>query len=369
MSTTATPTSSGPRLRVERLQADLAAWDVEGYLITQPANLRYFTGLPLRTGILLVGRGGVPRLLVREQNLVAVEAVGAWCDTVPLPGGGLWEAGVVGELQGRLPRRSGCDDAPLSLARRLDAVAPEVNLTPRPEIVGSLRRRKDAEEERLLRRAAAIADQAAAAAFAAIRPGVSEVEVVAEIESTLRRAGAEGTRFPTRFGSGPRSADCDAEPTRRAIGRGEMGFFDIGPVHEGYLGDISRGFVVGASTPEQARVAGLVLEALERAAERLRPGVPAGELCAVAHQVFDRAGLAHAFRHHLGHGLGLAMDPPLIRSGSTDRLEEGDLLALEPGLYLPGLGGVRFENNYRVGRDGPELLTRFPMSFEVKALA
>ena len=145
-----------------------------------------------------------------------------------------------------------------------------------------------------------------------------------------------------------------------------MGLFDIGPVCGGYLGDISRGFAVGQPTLQQARVTKLVLEALEQTAERLQPSVPAEELCTVVHQVFDRAGLAHAFRHHLGHGLGLAMDPPLSRSGSSDRLEEGDFLALEPGLYLPGLGGVRFENNYRVGRDGPEVLTGFPLSFEVK---
>jgi Xaa-Pro aminopeptidase len=93
--------------------------------------------------------------------------------------------------------------------------------------------------------------------------------------------------------------------------------------------------------------------------------VPVAELCAAVHGVFDRAGLAHAFRHHVGHGLGLTVDPPLIRLGSEDSLEEGDFVALEPGLYLPGVGGVRFENDYRVGRDGPELLTTFPTATTV----
>jgi Xaa-Pro aminopeptidase len=344
----------------------LAARGIDGYLITQPANLRYFTGIPIRTAAMLVVRGMPPCLLVREQNAIAVGQAAAWCDVAALPGGGAWEAAVARHLGPRLPRRTGCDDLTFSLAAKLQATASGNLLCPGAEIAASLRRKKDPGEEARLRRAVAVADQAAAAAFAAIRPGVSELAVVAEMEATLRRAGADGTRFPTRFGSGLGSADCDVEPTQKPIESGEMGFLDIGPVCEGYLGDISRGFVVGRPSPEQARIVGLVLEALDRAVGRLRPGVPVADLCAAVHQTFDRAGVAGAFRHHLGHGLGLAMDPPLIQPGSTDRLEEGDFVALEPGLYLPGLGGVRFENNYRVGRDGPELLTRFPLSCGVE---
>jgi Xaa-Pro dipeptidase len=86
---------------------------------------------------------------------------------------------------------------------------------------------------------------------------------------------------------------------------------------------------------------------------------------AIVQETYDAAGLASAFRHHLSHGLGMANDSPLIRSGSSDRVEAGDFIAREPGLYIPGLGGVRFENNYRVGADGPELLTRFPLTFMI----
>jgi len=348
------------RARTERLAASLPGVRLAAYVVTQPANLRYFTGLSLKTAVLLVLPDRAPRLLVREQNAVAAAPASGWCDVALLPGGAGWEAAVAADLASRMPEHVGCDDVPFSLAVKLRQAAQAARVCPRAGVASSLRRRKDPGEEAALRRAAAIADEAAAAAFAAIRPGASELAVVAEAERALRRAGADGTRFPTHFGTGPASADCDVEPSRNAIQAGAMGFFDIGPVYDGYLGDISRGFVVGTPTPDQHRIIALALEALERAAARLRPGVSAAEVCAAVHDVFDRAGLAHACRHHVGHGLGLAMDPPLIRLGSADRLEEGDFVALEPGLYIPGLGGVRFENDYYVGRDGPEQLTTCP---------
>ncbi len=355
----------GYKGRNNRLVGALEAEGLDGYVATMPANLRYFTGTTVRTGLLLVTRGAAPRLMIREQNGSAVGSMVEGCEVGLLPGGGGWEAAVVEALRPLLPGRIACDDLPLSLATALRAAVPSALLSLRPDIAASLRRRKDAVEESLLRRAAAIADEAASAAFAVIKPGVSELAVVAEIEAALRRAGADGTRFPTRFGSGPRSADCDVEPSRKVIEAGEIGLFDIGPTYEGYLGDISRGFMVGEPSEEQARIADLAVEVLERVAANVRPGVPVAKLWALALETYDRAGLAWAFRHHLGHGLGLAMDPPLIRQGSLDRLEEGDFIALEPGLYLPGVGGVRFENNFRVGPGGPELLTHFPLSYRV----
>lgn len=350
-----------PRDRVDRLVREMERRGLDGFLAAQPGNLRYFTGTAIRVGVLLVARGERPTLLVREQNLVAAREAGEWCEVLGLPGGGLWEEAVVGVLGGHLPARTGFDDLSLAMVSALGG-----NLQPHPGVTAVLRRKKDAGEEALLRQACAIADRTAAAAFEALEPGVSELEVVAAVERSLRLEGAEGTRFPTRFATGRRAADCDAEPSGKAIEIGDMGFFDIGPVHEGYLGDISRGFVVGRPSSEQRRVATLAIQVLERTAEMLRPGVQVSDLCAIAELTFERAGLSGAFRHHLGHGLGLVMDPPLIRAGSTDRLEEGDFVALEPGLYLPELGGVRFENNFRVGRDGPELLTRFPVAFGIE---
>jgi Xaa-Pro dipeptidase len=360
------PSARSPHERTESLSHALPGLSLDAYLITQPANLVYFIGVPVRVGVLLVLPDGRSRLLVREQNLTRLDGKLSWCDVVPLPGGGLWEREVAAHLAPRLPPRTGCDEVALPLAVNLSVVAAQTRITPRPDVAASFRRRKDAGEALLLRRAIATADAAARAGFAAIRPGVTELSVVAEMEAALRRAGAEGTRFPTRFGSGPASADCDVEPSRKCIQAGEVGLFDIGPMVEGYLGDISRGFVVGRPTPQQARMAAVALEVLERVAECLRPGERVEKLCAVAQAVYERTGFPQACRHHLGHGLGLAMDPPLIRTGSVDEIDEGDFVAIEPGVYVPGVGGVRFENNYLVRRDGPELLTGFPLSFVIE---
>lgn len=218
--------------------------------------------------------------------------------------------------------------------------------------------RKDAAEIAAIRAAADLAAHAFAATLPAVRPGVTERELAAVLEGELRRRGSEWHPFPTIVASGPRSALPHARTSGRVVGRDEIVLFDFGAQVDGYCADLTRTVVVGRADDRQRAVYGLVHEAQRAAIGGLRAGLTGREGDALARAVIEAHGFGEAFGHSLGHGLGLEVhEGPRVSKANQEVLPEGAVVTVEPGIYLPGWGGVRLEDDVMLTLEGAELLS------------
>lgn len=232
-------------------------------------------------------------------------------------------------------------------------------------ILMEMRAVKDPEEISCLRRAAEIADVGIAAARAAIRPGVSEKRVASEIERAMLEAGADSVPFNIVL-SGPNAALPHGTPSERKILEGELVICDIGACYRGYFGDITRTIPAGRPSSEMAKAYEAVYMANEAGRKAARPGISGGELDAVCRKVIEDAGYGELFIHRTGHGLGLEVhEEPYIVGGNAKPLLPGMAFTIEPGVYIPGVGGVRIEDDAVITESGVEILTRQPRELEV----
>jgi len=223
-----------------------------------------------------------------------------------------------------------------------------------------IRRRKDARDLEHMREAARIADLGMTAAFAVIRPGLNCLDVIAEGEYAMLKAGAEDATMAPAVGEGTFYLDS-AENPRRIICEGDMIFIDMAIHVRGYLGDMTRAGIVGEGTQEQRDILETVQRAYITGAVAMCPGADGADIYRQVVACFAERGWKEYYVHHLSHGLGLGGDLPRIGSAAADVLQMGDALSCEPGVYIPGLGGARVENMIYVGENGPEELTRCPL--------
>jgi Xaa-Pro aminopeptidase len=220
-----------------------------------------------------------------------------------------------------------------------------------------MRARKTPEELALLERAAGITDQVTLRALAMAEPGRSELEVSSEIGLLVAQAGAR-LSFDTIVGSGPNTALPHLRPGARRLRAGDLVMVDCGAALEGYKADMTRTVVLGEPDQRQQEVFDAVLEAHDGAASAVRAGVTAGEVDEAARGVIRAAGLGDFFIHRTGHGLGLeAHEDPSLDPGSGTVLEAGMVVTIEPGVYIPGWGGVRIEDDLVVEERGSRSLT------------
>lgn len=227
-------------------------------------------------------------------------------------------------------------------------------------ILADLRMKKDPEELALMQKAAGIADAAVKAAHAFIKPGVSELQVAAYIEQELQKLGAEPP-FHIYVASGPRSAIPHAGASKRVLEEGELCWVDFVCEYQGYVGDITRTFPVGTVTGQAAEIFRVVLEAQAKARAEARAGMTGAEVDAIARGYIAARGYGKYFTHRTGHGLGLEVHEEPYVVGSNHRpLEIGNAFTIEPGIYVPGLGGVRIEDDVVLEADGARSLTQYP---------
>ncbi|GAA5532518.1 aminopeptidase YpdF [Deinococcus aluminii] len=233
-------------------------------------------------------------------------------------------------------------------------------LVPTRGLVEGVRLVKSPQEVQAIREAQAVADRVFEEVRPMIRAGVRELDVALALELGLRRAGAE-VGFDVIVASGPRGAMPHGVASERVIEDGDLVTIDFGARVNGYHSDMTRTVAVGTPSEELRRVYNAVLEAEEAAVAAVRPGAKTGELDALARGILEQHGLAEAFAHSLGHGVGLNIhEGPSLRKGSEDVLEPGMVVTVEPGAYLPGVGGVRIEDLVLVTEDGHEVLSRAP---------
>ena len=194
-----------------------------------------------------------------------------------------------------------------------------------------------------------------------VRSGVKEKDVAAEIEYAMRKAGSDGTAFETIVASGVTSAFPHGSNLEKTICKGDLVVVDLGATYRFYRSDITRTFIAGKASEKQTRIYETVKLAQQKAFETIKHGVLASEVDLAARQVIEQAGFGEFFVHNLGHGVGLEVhEAPILSPESKDILMVGNVVTDEPGIYVPGFGGVRIEDTVLVTKNGAEILTIGP---------
>jgi Xaa-Pro dipeptidase len=247
--------------------------------------------------------------------------------------------------------------------RRIQQAFPDCSLVATEPWLPELRMTKDESELAHMRRAVEIAERAMQRLLdgGALRPGRTELEVAADLQVAMLQEGGEGQAFSPIVVAGPNSAAPHASPSDRRMEEGDLVTIDWGTTCKGYRSDITRTFVLGEPTPEMERIHDAVLTANQAGRLAIRDGLVAQEVDRAARRAITLAGFGEFFIHRTGHGLGLEThEPPYIVEGNLDLLKVGMTFTVEPGIYVPGLGGVRIEDNVVVTAEGSETLTSLP---------
>ncbi|MDJ0330902.1 Xaa-Pro peptidase family protein [Planococcus sp. S3-L1] len=225
---------------------------------------------------------------------------------------------------------------------------------------------KDDAELQILREAAALADYAIEVAAKTIKEGITEIEVMTEIELALKKRGVTHMSFDTTVLAGDKAASPHGKTGDRKLKNGDLVLFDLGVVHKGYCSDITRTLALGEPSEEQKAVYDIVYRSETAALEAVKPGVTAAELDQISRKVITDAGYGEYFTHRLGHGLGIDVHEfPSIHGENSIKMEKGMVFTLEPGIYIPGKIGVRIEDDVTVTADGYEVLTKFPKELQI----
>lgn len=233
------------------------------------------------------------------------------------------------------------------------------------EKVRELRLIKDEKELSILREAAKMADYAVEVGVNAIKEDRSELEVLAIIEHELKTKGIHKMSFDTMVLAGANSALPHGIPGANKMKRGDFVLFDLGVIIDGYCSDITRTVAFGEISEEQNRIYNTVLAGQLQAVEACKPGVTLGAIDNAARSVIADAGYGDFFPHRLGHGLGISVhEYPDVKAGNESPLKEGMVFTIEPGIYVPNVGGVRIEDDIYITKDGSEILTKFPKELQ-----
>ena len=343
--------------RIERLAALLEEpLLVAGppYVLGGQTNVRYLTGLASSNSALLVEPDGHATLFTDfryAQRAQAIEGI----EFVEAPRNML---AFVGErLSGR---RVGIEEEHLPHAGFRALAEAGMEPVPTNGLVESLRAVKDGVEIDAMRRAGALSDVVFAALANEQFTGRSERELAWWVEQTMRQAGAEGVSFEPIVAAGTTGASPHAVPGDQPISEGVLVTIDAGCIVDGYCSDCTRTFAVGEVSERMQEIYALCLDAQLAGLAAVAPGVTGRDADAASRVVIDDADLGWAYGHGMGHGVGLQIhEAPTLRQDSDDVLEPGNVVSVEPGIYLPGEGGVRIEDLVLVTEDGRERLTEF----------
>ncbi|MFO7772854.1 MAG: Xaa-Pro peptidase family protein [Dehalococcoidia bacterium] len=348
--------------RLQKLQASLAEKGLDGLLLSRPENLRYLSGFTGSSGWLFIsGQHTILATDFRYVQQARGESPGFEIIRTKRELGD-WFPGLVSDLGWhKLGFEADCVtyDSYQKLSQAIETRQVNLELVPTSGLVEHLRSIKEPEELELITKAVALADAAFEEAKAVIRPGITEKEAAWEIERLLRREGSEGTPFEIIVASGPNSALPHARPTEKTICAGEPVLLDMGARISGYCSDLSRTLFVGEADKTLREIYDIVLKAQTTAIEGVGSGMKASQADKLARSVIEQAGYGDDFGHGLGHGVGLAVHEfPALGPASSDSLADGMVFTIEPGIYLPGQGGVRIEDMVVLENGKARVLTR-----------
>jgi len=349
----------GGALRRERLAAELRARGLDALLVTRPPNVRYLTGFTGSNGQLVVAADDRAVLLTdgRYEQQAAREAPDlerlVYRDRSPVPHAvGVARALGVSRLgfEATLAHRE---------ARELEEWADGLQVVAVDGLVERLRWVKDDEELRALERAQGLTDLAFVRLPHLLREGLTERDLALELEFEVRRAGAEALAFEPIVAFGEHAAEPHHRPCDRPLRRGDVVKVDLGARASGYHADMTRTLAFGEPPAPLREIHALVARAQAAGLAALRPGATTGEVDAAARRTIAEAGFGERFPHGLGHGVGLEIhEGPWLRAEGAEAVPAGVVVTVEPGVYVPGLGGVRIEDVAVVGPEGARVLGR-----------
>jgi len=349
------------RGRSNRLEQLLSERELDRMLVTDLTNVRYLTGFTGTNGICICGPGVRFFLTDFRYTERAAAEVEGW-ETLTISGD--WLKGVAERLQGRV----GFEDDQMSvrlLEKLKGKLGDGTEMVPAGGRVEELRRVKDEEELAKIAEASKLADEVWEWSLERGLAGRSEREIARAAEARIRELGADPS-FPAIVAAGPNGALPHAEPGEREIGRGELVVFDMGAQLDGYCSDGTRTFATGEPDPEARAVYEVVREAQQASLEAIRAGVKGEDVDVVARKVIEAAGHGDRFGHGLGHGVGLEVhEAPRLSLRSDDVLAPGEVVTVEPGIYLPGEVGVRIEDLVVVTEDGLRNLSSLPKELQL----
>lgn len=343
--------------RLVRLRRLLAREHLDGFLVSGASNLRWLCGYSGSNGMMLVTpKDACFYTDFRYKEQIRTEVKGCRKRVLERD---LYTVFPADDC--RRVRRLGFESGNLSVARfrALRRQLKKTRLVPTRDLVLELRRTKEPAEARRIQAAQDVVDRTFKAVLGLIKPGITERDLALEIEFRFRAVG--DVAFPSIVASGPNSAKPHAGASGRRLRRGDAITFDIGCRLDGYCSDMTRTVFLGRPNPDLAEIYSAVLEAQRQALAVIRPGVPCKFVDLAARDYLKGLGYGHYFGHSLGHGVGLDVhEQPMLSSNSTQTLEPGDVTTVEPGVYIPGLGGVRIEDMVLVTKTGCRNLTASP---------
>lgn len=354
--------------RIQNLIYNLRSTDFTALALNPGATLTYLTGfnfhLMERPTVLLISQAGGAAIILPELELGKLNGTGLRgfsygdnpaerakafadaCEHLRI------ERGIIGLESTRFRF--------LEL-EYLRATIPYATYAPADTLLASLRMKKDEQEVGCMHKAVEIAEQALLETLPFIQPGRTEKEIASELTIHMMRAGCD-TELPFQpiVSGGPNSANPHATPSDRPVQTGDLLVIDWGAAYNGYFSDLTRTLAVGEIEPEFQRIFEIVRQANTTARAVARPGITAGEVDKAARDLITKAGYGKYFTHRVGHGLGMeAHEEPYMFLESEYILEPGNTFTIEPGIYLPGRGGVRIEDDIVITNEGSESLSDF----------
>ena len=360
--------------KLTKLQSFLKQQQLDAALITDPHNIFYLTGFNSdpkeRLLAVMVFADAEPFLICPAMEASDAKAAG-------------WKGEIAGHAdtqdamqvlydtaaKRKQPMKRIAIEKAHMIVERYDAInrffqSPEIHSIDGQ--MNAMRVIKDEAELDILRHAASLADYAIEVAAGVMQEGMTEIELMTEIETALKKRGITHMSFDTTVLTGPKAASPHGKTGERKIERGDLVLMDLGVIYEGYCSDITRTLAFGEPSEQAKKVYDIVKRSEQAALDAVRPGVTAAELDGIARQTIEDAGYGEYFTHRLGHGLGISVHEfPSIHGGNDMPLEAGMVFTIEPGIYVTDQVGVRIEDDLVVTEDGYEVLTKFPKELTI----
>lgn len=346
-------------LRVEKLRKKMQEENLDSFLITSPYNLRYLTNFTGTTGLAVITLEKA--FFITDFRYTEQAAAQAQGFEIIKNVGPIFEE-VADLVQKEGLRELGFEETTVSFLEYsvLEEII-DAQLIPISGMIEEIREIKDEEEIAIIEKACSIADLAYDHILKMIQPGMTEIEVANQLDFYMRSLGASGVSFETIVASGLRSAMPHGVASKKIIEQGDLITIDFGCYYEGYVSDMTRTFAIGDPGEQLKEIYQIVLEAQLAVLEVAKPGVTGKQLDAVARDYITKHGYGEAFGHSTGHGIGLEIhEGPNVSVRAEKQFVPGNIITDEPGIYLPGIGGVRIEDDLLITSDGNRVLTHSP---------
>ncbi len=346
--------------RIEHVVAELPESEVDALVVTNLTNIRWCTGFTGSAATLVI-RDGQATLIsdarYLEQAPIEVEAAGAAVDVVI---NSRWHEEVAKVLIGCSTVALEAEHISWAAQRKLDNILPH-ELVATYDLVAELRSVKDEAELARIAAAASIVDVVLEQCYEHFKQGISELEIAQMLDDGMRGAGAQGPAYETIVAAGANAALPHAKPSTKSLLDGELLVIDVGALLDGYRSDMTRTFMIGEHTSKAREIYEIVSQAQAAGVAAVKPGALTAEIDEACREVIDAAGYGEAFTHATGHGVGLDIhELPTLRRNNHATLRQGQVITVEPGIYLSGYGGVRVEDTVVVTADACRTLTLFP---------